>query len=255
MVTIRLHDGTKLGKIELQSEVKKAQKILGLKQTGVFDRELEEAVRLFQLKNLLVDDGVVGPITWSKLIPEVVKFRGNMKAFNTFNELYLGTVTEECAKYGHSVAVIFGIGYRESLWGHALDRSWTGDYIPRKPTALRLGTLPSDGLGFGRGLMQIDYDAHSFARGTQWRDDAKNIAYGCKVLADNIAVIGKKYRGVQPGPRLSMAIAAYNCGARRVMSAYDMGKDVDYYTAHRNYSAEVIELSRMYTNAVRGMNV
>lgn len=251
MRTIRLHDGTNKGDIGLSSEVRKAQKLLGLKQTGIFDVAMEEAVRSFQLKNKLWDDGVVGPITWSKLIAGKIKFRGNMDAFYTFNEKYLAIATKHCAAHGLNTSVIFGIGYRESLWGHALDKSWTGDYIQRRPTKDRPGTLPPDGMGFGRGLMQIDYDAHPFARGSLWRDDERNIAYGCKVLAGNVAYFNKRHPSLSVNTRLRMAVAAYNCGPRRVENAFDTGKDIDFFTAHRNYSAEVIELSRMYTDAMR----
>jgi len=60
----------------------------------------------------------------------------------------------------------------------------TGDFAPRlRKSKYRDGRIPLDGRGFGRGLMQIDYDYHEFARTGNWPDPHENINYGCGLLA------------------------------------------------------------------------
>ena len=79
--------------------------------------------------------------------------------------------TKDNARQGKKrSAIVAGIGSQESGWGtsallHPNGPSGTGDNKPRSPKPpLRPATMPTDGLGFGRGLMQIDWDAHEFAR-------------------------------------------------------------------------------------------
>jgi hypothetical protein len=47
-------------------DVKAWQRILGMKDTGVFDDELVKATKKWQKGHNLTDDGKVGPLTWSK---------------------------------------------------------------------------------------------------------------------------------------------------------------------------------------------
>lgn len=89
------------------------------------------------------------------------------------------------------------IMYRESLGGDALrpqGPTGTGDFIPRKPGNLYYKYadpatgLPPDGLGWGRGLMQIDYGVHIdwFKSGANWRDAQVNINKGAEVFAEKL---------------------------------------------------------------------
>ena len=61
----------KVGELKLWSKdtdrVKKLQNILGIKVDGVFGDTTELAVKKYQKKNNLVQDGVVGPDTWAKM--------------------------------------------------------------------------------------------------------------------------------------------------------------------------------------------
>ena len=50
-------------------DVKKLQKLLGLKDDGNFGNNTEIAVKKWQKENGLKDDGVVGDITWGKMFP------------------------------------------------------------------------------------------------------------------------------------------------------------------------------------------
>src|SRR5258706_9937784 len=87
--------------------------------------------------------------------------------------------------------------------------------------------------------MQIDFDAHPFARCGAWRDPGANIDYGASVLA--LALDFLRRRTTLSGDRLLRAsIAAYNCGPGNVLRATQVGLDFDYYTSGRNYSADVL---------------
>ena len=114
-------------------------------------------------------------------------------------------------------AVVAAIGSVESGWGTSASMqpngpSGTGDRTPRTPAPpLRPGSMPTDGLGFGRGLMQIDWDSHPFARTGNWQDAAANIDFACGLLAadrDRFAT----QTGLAGEDALMAAVAAYNAG-------------------------------------------
>ena len=148
---------------------------------------------------------------------------------------YAQDIEESAQKHGIPAEYICGVGSRESLWGLALrpkGSAGTGDWAPRN------GRMPPDGLGWGRGLMQIDYASHSFAQTGDWRDPAANIAYGGDILGQNYDYFRRaRYPGVDP---LRAAIAAYNCGIGNVERAIHAGEDVDARTTGRNYSQDVL---------------
>jgi hypothetical protein len=131
---------------------------------------------------------------------------------------YRDIIAQTAASHGLPAAIVAGLGSQESGWGtsallHPNGPSGTGDNKPRPPKPpLRPATMPTDGLGFGRGLMQIDWDAHQFARTGEWRDPQANIAYCCSLLADDRdRFVGQGF-GVEDA--LKAAIAAYNAGSQ-----------------------------------------
>ncbi len=140
-------------------------------------------------------------------------------------------------------SVIAGIGSRESHWGLLLrppGPEGTGDFIERHfPARHRNGPLPSDGGGFGRGLLQIDYDYHEFARTGEWKDPRENILYGARVLDDSRRFLQRKVN-LQDLDLLRAAIAAYNSGPRRVLMAIRRKLDFDFYTTGGDYSTDVL---------------
>ncbi len=146
-------------------------------------------------------------------------------------------------QFGFQPAVICGIGSRESGWGRLLKPpgpAGTGDFAPRKNTKpFRPGPMPPDGGGYGRGLMQIDFDAFPFAQTGNWRDPQANIQTGCQVLHNNLVFLSSR-TSLQGLMLLRGAIAAYNCGAGNVRNAIQQSRDVDFFTAHSNYSADVL---------------
>ena len=254
--TLRLYDGFPGTSPELAPVARELQRLLnedgfGLEVDGLFGRDTDAAVRRFQREQGLDDDGVVGPLTWAALLgtdpawPTTFAMN-DPRRIAELAELakYEGAVTAAAAKHDLPAAVLAGIGSRESGWGLALrppGPGGTGDFLRRRyPTRFRSGQLPPDGAGFGRGLLQIDFDAHPFARSGPWRDPSANIDYGASVLATAMSFL--RDRSNLAGDRLlRAAVAAYNSGAGNVLRALTSGLDVDYYTAGHNYSADVLD--------------
>jgi hypothetical protein len=155
---------------------------------------------------------------------------------------YSTYIKEAATKYNLSPSLICALGSRESNWGLGSDMkpkgpAGTGDWAPR--SASRFGyAMPPDGLGWGRGLLQVDYQ-QTFAQTGNWQDPQANILYGCSELANNIAYFSKNSTGQNFDPQRA-GIAAYNCGRGNVTKAIKAGYDVDHYTANSNYSQDVI---------------
>jgi hypothetical protein len=257
---MRLNDGFDNTSPELRDEVKLLQELLNqhgfsVDVDGLFGGDTEMAVKRFQSDHHLIDDGVVGPLTWAALEgqppPDISS--GFATTF-PFNDPALTAQLKEMLKYkafidegakgaGVQASLIAGIGSRESHWGLALKPpgpAGTGDAAARRPRPpFRPGSLPPSGGGFGRGLMQIDFDAFEFARSETWKDPRSNILFGCQVLANNISLIQKR-TSLDGQELLRAAVAAYNCGAGNVLTAIRDGRDVDFFTAGRDYSKDVL---------------
>jgi peptidoglycan hydrolase-like protein with peptidoglycan-binding domain len=258
--TLRLYDGFDHTSPELGDEVKALQTALNhegfsLPIDGLFGRETESAVKQFQREHSLDDDGVAGPLTWAALLgtkspdPSTVwptTFAGDNTAllaqFTEARTKYQAFIDGAATQCGFPPCVIGGLGSRESQWGLALKPvgpAGTGDFAPRRfPARFRAGALPPDG-GFGRGLLQIDYDAYDFARTGDWKDPAANIRFGCQVLAASRDFIRRK-TGLEGRALLQAALAGYNAGPGNALRALRDGYDIDFFTAGRNYSKDVL---------------
>jgi len=158
---------------------------------------------------------------------------------------YQPWIDEAAEKYHLQPCVIAGIGSRESHWGLALKPEGpegTGDFgaRPIRPPT-RTSSLPPDGLGYGRGLMQIDFDWHEFAQYGEWRNPRENILYGCSVMTDCFEFIKSRLDQSLPGREtLRAVLAAYNTGSARTLKAIKEGVDVDTNTSGHNYSVDVL---------------
>jgi len=258
--TLRLNDGFKHTSPNLKDDVKELQKLLKfkgfvIKVDGLFGKDTEEVLLKFQKDNKLVENGIADPGTWSALQGTELP-GGNTYIETTYPsndtalikqafeaEKYKTFIVSSAQNYKFPASVICGIGSRESGWGLALKPKYpsgTGDFIKRKfPANFRTGPLPPDGAGFGRGLMQVDFDAHDFARTGNWKDPEANINYGCKVLSQSHSYLKQK-TNLSGNLLLRAAIAGYNCGAGNVLKAINAGFDVDYYTFGRDYSKDVL---------------
>lgn len=99
--------------------------------------------------------------------------------------------------YGVDPWVLAGICYNESLGGSALKPpgpTGTGDFTPRSTTSttFRFANpntgLPPDGLGWGRGLMQIDFGVHNaWVTTANWQDPLTNINKAASIFAEHLA--------------------------------------------------------------------
>jgi hypothetical protein len=266
--TLRLFDGMEGTSPELQGDVKKLQTALNgfgfnLQVDGAFGSETEAAVHQFQLDHNLVSDGIVGPQTWAALLGTAAPVAaGFLSTTISDSNAAMRAQFAEALKYKSFIdagaqgirvdsAVIAGIGSRESGWGLStkpLGPAGTGDFAKRKfPTAFRTGPLPPDGGGYGRGLMQIDFDAFEFARTGTWQDPQANINAGCSVLKAALDLLGRKTT-LTGNDLLAAAIAAYNCGAGNVLTAIRDGHPVDFFTTGRNYSGDVLNRSGFFQN-------
>lgn len=108
--------------------------------------------------------------------------------------------------------------------------------------------IPEDGLGWGRGLMQIDWGSwRSWLLSNDWRDPATNIRKGLAILKSGMSYLAAD--GVAANDIVPAALAAYNAGPGNILSAYNeidsaTGQkkgvaNIDKYTMH-NYAATVL---------------
>jgi peptidoglycan hydrolase-like protein with peptidoglycan-binding domain len=258
---LRLLDGSADTSPGLGDEVKALQTILkqdgfAVDVDGVFGPTTESAVKTFQNEHGLQDDGIVGPTTWSALTGAAPPADPGSALATTYapndasmlaqlNEAmkYKALVDAAAAKNGLSSALIGGVGSRESGWGLTVrpqGPGGTGDFAPRRfPTQFRQAALPPDGGGYGRGLLQIDFDEQPFARTGNWQDPGQNISTGCTILAGSRNFFQQK-SSLTGKALIAAAVAGYNAGPGRVLTALNQNEDVDFFTAGRNYSRDVL---------------
>jgi hypothetical protein len=167
---------------------------------GLFRDATEQAACAFQRAPDLLDDGIIGPRTWAALEGQPPPDANAVNFPTTFPPDHAGLSAElvEAGKYRDFAVVaasryelplclVAGVASRESAWGLSLrakgGSSGTGDFASRAPRPPMRTALPAVGGGFGRGLMQNDYDGHEFARSGNGEDPAVNTVYGAGVLS------------------------------------------------------------------------
>ena len=168
-------------------------------------------------------------------------------------ETYRSFIEKAAKEYGFSPSIIAGFGSKETGWGTStlLDQpgpGGTGDYAPRQPP--HPDNLPPDGLGFGRGLMQIDYEFHPFAKTGNWRDAEANILEGAKVLKQKMNFL-EKYTTLKGADLLRATIAAYNAGEGTISKAINPPQPVDINNidsvyGDRHYSKDVLNYASWF---------
>jgi soluble lytic murein transglycosylase-like protein len=159
---------------------------------------------------------------------------------------YRGVIEDAARRYRLQPAILCGIGSRESQWGIALrppGPEGRGDFSQRRPRGDRYTPEPPDGPGYGRGLMQIDYDWHEFARIGNWQNPRENIMYACTVLEQARQFFQNSGINLTEDQFLRAIIAAYNGGATATLQAIQVGQDIDYNTTGQDYSRDVLDRS------------
>lgn len=158
---------------------------------------------------------------------------------------YKSFIEEAARLHGFQPSIICGVGSRESHWGLALKPpgpKGRGDFARRRLKGNRRTAEPPDGPGYGRGLMQIDYDSHEFARTGAWTIPRENILYGGKVLSDARLYLTNRI-DLNTKDLLRGILAAYNGGAGNALKALQAGRDVDSATTGGDYSRDVLSRS------------
>lgn len=156
-----------------------------------------------------------------------------------------GSIIERVA-VRHSLlpSLIAGFGSRQSGWGMDLcpaGPDGSTDFVPRlQPTAWRPTSLPPDGNGFARGLMQLDYDRHEMARNGPWNDAEANIDTACEFVSAYRSQLRRRTT-LQGTGLLRAAFAAFESGIERVQRAIRQGLDVDSPTPRQRYGRDVMQ--------------
>jgi Putative peptidoglycan binding domain len=257
---LRLYDGYGHTSPQLRDAVRELQALLRRHDRtvvidGLFGRGTENLVRSFQRMRGLRSDGVVGPDTWHALLdPDTPPASDRLLTTYPLDHPVLLEELEAAARYGATIvaaagrfglppAIIVAFGSRESRWGLALSPkgpTGTADFTPRPFLGpYRDHPLPPDRRGFGRGMMQIDYDAHEFARSGPWHEPDANVRYACGVLVEFRPVL-RRHTVLHGTALLRAMLAAYNSGLDNVLRAVRQGLDLDFYTGGRDYSRDVV---------------
>ena len=156
---------------------------------------------------------------------------------------YGAMIVEAAAKHRHRPEVMAGIVMRETQGGLSplLDR----------PGPEGRGDRDTEGRYHGHGLCQIDDRSFpAFCAGPDWKDAAKNIEMGARVVGRKRAFLAARTLGFKlTDDDLERAeIAAYNAGEGRVLKAIEQGRDPDSCTAHGDYAAAVLRYAELYLN-------
>lgn len=154
---------------------------------------------------------------------------------------YGAMIVEAALKHRHRPEVMAGIVMRETQGGLSslLDR----------PGPEGRGDRDATGRYHGHGLCQIDDRSFpEFCAGPDWKDAAKNIEMGARVLGRKRAFLAGRTLGFRltDGNLERASIAAYNAGEVRVLRAIFEGRDPDTCTAHGNYAASVLAYADVY---------
>ena len=94
--------------------------------------------------------------------------------------------------------------------------------------------------------MQIDDRSYpNWIKTNEWASPIVNIRKACMVLLEKRVYLDARL-GLSEDDLLYASIAAYNAGQGNVLRAIRSGKGPDSVTAHGNYAAEVMRLSKRY---------
>jgi soluble lytic murein transglycosylase-like protein len=243
--------------------------------------------------------GVIGFVIWkrSSIVSAISDFTNRIVSYGQEGEFsnaispearpYAALILQVAKEKGVDPFLIAAVGQRESGWGRYLKLSangpigvgpaGAGDWTPRNWTPT---PMPPDGLGWGRGLMQLDYLHYkdAFDLGLDWRDPLQNVRTGAdrllsaqRMLSKQTAINGiadgrglvtlsasaAAKRNVAPGqypdPRplvgealVRATLAAYNTGEANALRSLAVGLDPDTTTTGANYASNAISSALKY---------
>lgn len=238
-------------------EVKIWQKLLTQKGyfaeeiDGVFGDKLNEATKKYQAANGLIDDGVVGKVTWgfafaniTEAKPEHIKTEADLLLWikkhlgpyikkatdgTFFSEDWLGTIAAR--ETGFLIIKYVNKGYDLS----AITKLMMGDY--------------NNGIYHGFSYWQIDIRSFpEFINSGKWLDIQASANKAVEVLTGKMNAL-KEHREKLGEYWFERAItAAYNCGEGNVEKVILAGKDIDSRTFNKDYSKEVFRMRNIYMN-------
>jgi hypothetical protein len=115
-----------------------------------------------------------------------------------------------------------------------------------------LGDVQADG-AHGVGVVQVDIQ-HAVARqardsGSWQRKPEELVAFGAKLLAQNIRQAQESLPGLSHEQQLKIAASGYNCGVGRAIAAVKAGQDCDVHTTGANYGADVMARMALFEKA------
>ncbi len=169
---------------------------------------------------------------------------------------YAGVIWQVYQETGIDPLILAAIASQETHFGTASDCNpkgpgCTGDFTPRAWTKNPDGTvmaLPPDGLGWGRGIWQMDYWWwRSWLDGNDWRNPYVNCSKAASILLDDAKWLS--IRGVSGDLLLRGALAAYNANRAKVLSLIHAAQDPDLATGKNTYAARVLGYATTYAVA------
>jgi len=100
--------------------------------------------------------------------------------------------------------------------------------------------------GHGHSIMQIDDRSFpEFCASGNWKDIHLAIQKGASVLEEKRKSV-RNASGIPAIEEVRLAIAAYNCGATRVINNFRGGRPVDSNTTGKDYSADVLKRAEYF---------
>ncbi|MCK9209273.1 MAG: peptidoglycan-binding protein [Ignavibacteriaceae bacterium] len=235
--------------VELWQKLLKQKGYFAEEVDGVFGDKLNAATKKYQAANGLLNDGVVGKITWGFAFANVKEVKD--EHIKTEVNL-LAWIKRDLGPYIKKA--IAGSIFTED-WLGAIAARETGFLIIRYVnkgydldtiTKLMKGDF-NNGIYHGFSFWQIDIRSFpEFINSGKWLDIQASANKAVDVLTGKMKYL-KKHEEKLGEYWFSRAItAAYNCGEGNVEKAILAGKDIDSRTFNKDYSKEVFRMKEVY---------